>query len=150
MSESGKNDFQESAAENKKQLEIFPGARQQEKQPKTNTAPRLDANTADKQCFVPQQLPQQQGINPDTDTKFSIFASINHDGSFDFKIMGTEQSYTNLVGLYDFISARVKQEKDKKLQTGDAITIALFQGIQQLNAKLDALLSNLDRPSNKL
>ena len=140
MSESNKDDFQESAAENKKQLEIFSGAREEE-----NLTPPVVPKPTE-----PPGATKEKGIHPNEDTKFSIFAGIAQDDSFIFKMMGTDQSYTNLIGLTDFISARVQQEKDKKLQTGDAITIALFQGIQQLNAKLDALLSNLDRPSNKL
>ena len=150
MSKSEKDDFQEPAAENKEQLEIFPGARQQENQPKTNKALRPDANMTDKQSFVPQQLPQQQGINPHIDTKLSIFAGIGQDDSFIFELMGSEKTFSNLTGLESFISARIQQEKDKKLHTGDALILSLFQNIQQLNAKVDALLSSLDKPTNKL
>lgn len=150
MNESEKDDFQESAAENKKQLEDFLPAHQQENSPKATNerVPRLDTNTADQKCFNPK--PQQQGINPHTDTKLSIFAGIGQDDNLIFELMGSEKTFSNLMGLESFISARIQQEKDKKLHTGDARLLPLFQLIQQLNAKVDALLSTLDRPSNKL
>lgn len=151
MNESEKNELQEVLEKDTKVVDICSKAREEEPEPVNMDVESLKKHL--KENLNPsgqQRMEQPKGINPNKDTKFSIFAAIANDDSFMFEIMGTERTFSNLVGLSDFISVRIQQEKDKKLQTGDAITIALFQSIQQLNAKLDTLLSNLDRPSNKL
>jgi hypothetical protein len=55
-----------------------------------------------------------------------------------------------MLGVRDFLNARVDIERQKKLGSGDALTHELGKLIIALNQKADRLLSLLEKPQNDL
>lgn len=97
-----------------------------------------------------QTEPEKQSFDINKDLKFGFLSGLKQDDNFLFETFGTEKTLVNLMGVKQYTDKRIAGEIDKNLNTGDALVFALFQSVTQLSAKMDRLLSLLERPANRL
>ena len=109
------------------------------------TKPR---KTEKKETIDTQQ--KAEPFDANKELKFGFISGLRQDGNFLFEMLGTEKSLVNLMGVKQYTDKRIAGEIDKNLNTGDALTFALFQSVTQLSAKMDRLLSLLEKPTNQL
>jgi hypothetical protein len=93
---------------------------------------------------------EKQSFDVNKDLKFGFISGLKQDDNFLFETFGTERSLVNLMGVKHYTDKRVEGEINKNLNTGDALTFALFQSVTQLSTKMDRLLSLLEKPTNQL
>jgi hypothetical protein len=75
---------------------------------------------------------------------------LQQDNKFFWRVFGTDQELTGLLGIHDFATVHVEAHKQAKLTVGDGLTRELINLIAQLNQKLDFIASKIASPDNKL
>jgi hypothetical protein len=95
---------------------------------------------------------EQSVFDPNKDLKCGFLVGIKNNEKEDylFEVFGTDVSVINLMGVKEYANQMVGVIKDKSLKCGGWLTNETFKLLLQLNQKLDNVLTELNRPTNKL